>query len=113
MALNLINLHKQDDFIWDQDPDKDNPEKATVLQYRPLDAYEQAYLQDRLSTIESLPDMKPGDKPEDIMKKVQTRTEVHRAALDAVRIACTGFTNVFDADTGKAVEFETAGRRRC
>jgi hypothetical protein len=107
MALNLVNLHKQSDFIWAEDPDKDDPEKATVLQYRPLDAYEQAYLQDRVSTIESMPDMKPGDKPEDIMKNVKTRTEVHRVAVDAIRIACTGFTNVFDADTDQPVEFET------
>jgi nitrite reductase/ring-hydroxylating ferredoxin subunit len=116
MALRLVNLHKQEEFTPASDPDK-GTDDATVFYHRPLDAYEMAYLRDRLSTIEKMPEMKPGMSPEDMMAGMQTRTEVHKAAVDAVQIACTGFVNVFDLETGAPIEWESeakniAGRTR-
>jgi hypothetical protein len=107
MALKLVNLHKQDEFIPSDDPDKNNPELATKFFYRPLDAYEQAYLNDRLNTIESMPNLAPGVSPEEAMKDMKTRTEAYKVSVECLRIACTGFQNLFDADTGNLVEYET------
>jgi hypothetical protein len=107
MALRLVNLHKQYEFTPSTDPDKDNPDQASVFQHRPLDSYEQAYLQDRISTIEKMPDMQSGKSPEELMKEMETRTEVHKVAVDCMRIACTGIRNVFDDATGAPVEYDT------
>lgn len=106
MALKLINLHTQSTFVWSQDPAKGTDEE-TRFQYRPLDAYEQAYLQDRISTIEKLPEgLTPGMSAQEVMAKTQTRTEVNKVAVEAVRIACTGFDNLQDHE-GNPVVFET------
>lgn len=93
MALRMINLHTVSTFVWSKDPGK-GTEDETVFEFRPLDAYEQAYLQDRLSTIESMPAVDNNTSPEELMKQVKTRTEVHKVAIEAVRIACTGFLNL-------------------
>jgi hypothetical protein len=102
MAVKMINLHKVLTFEYSKDPDK-GTENATRFQYRALDSYEQAYLQDRISTMENMP--VGGEVTEEAMKQVRTRTEVHKVAIEAVRIACTGFDNLFD-DEGKPVEFK-------
>jgi hypothetical protein len=101
-----MNLHKQDEFIWSKDPDKNNPEKATVVTYRPLDGYEQAYLQDRVSQIEVIGG-KAGMKPEEMLANSTTRTEVHKVAYDALRIAATGITNLLEDDNKTPVPFAT------
>lgn len=105
MALRMINLHTVNTFVWSKDPGK-GTEDETKFEYRPLDAYEQAYLQDRLSTIESMPVMREGMDPAELMKQVKTRTEVHKVAIDAVRIACTGFENLQD-EAGNLQEYQT------
>lgn len=97
MALRMINLHTVNTFEWSKDPDK-GTDNATKFDYRALDAYEQAFLQDRISTIESMPTLTDGMSSEEIMSKVKTRTEVHKVAIDAVRLACTGFTNLEKPD---------------
>lgn len=105
MALRLVNLHKQETFVWSQDPAAGSDEE-TRFHYRALDAYEQAYLQDRLSTIERMPTMKAGESQEDMMSRVKTQTEVHKVAIEAVRIATTGIENLQD-DAGDPVEYKT------
>lgn len=105
MALRLVNLHKQENFVWDQDPGKGTADE-TRFQYRALDAYEQAYLQDRLSTIKNMPTPMAGESNADLAKRVETQTEVHRVAIEAMRIACTGFENLEDHE-GNPVEYKT------
>ena len=107
MALRLVNLHKQEEFRPSADPDRDNDELATKFFHRPLDAYEQAYLQDRISTIEKLPAGMQSMSPQEVMANATTRTEVHRVAVECVRLACTGFENLLDDETGQPIEYET------
>ena len=103
MALRLVNLQKQETFVFSQDPGK-GTEDETRFHYRALDAYEQAYLQDRINTIENLTAMAPGETVQDVVKRTKTQTEIHKVAIEAFRIATTSFENLED-DTGELVEF--------
>lgn len=108
MAVRVVNLTKTIQWEWDQDPDK-GTDNATKFEFRPLDAYEQAYLNDRLTSMEG-GGTPAGTTEEEILESLQTanmRTEVFKVAVEAFRIACIGITNLQD-EAGEPVEFKRA-----
>lgn len=120
MALRVANLTSTFEFIWDEDPDKDDEAKATVFILGYLDAYDQAYLSDRMTTFESGSMRAPheGETKEEVAIKAMSsaRLETYKAAVDATQMCLKGFRNLQDVD-GKPLEFTTvhqvfAGRER-
>lgn len=117
MAVRQRNLQKIETFVWTQDPDYrpdgNHAEGVTKFQWRVLDAYESAYLKDRLTTVEKLPtginletlDLTDPKQVTALMSQTKTRTEVNKIALEAVRISCVGFENYLDKE-GNPVVFE-------
>lgn len=105
MAVRIVNLTKTSTWQWEKDPDF-GTEEATTFTFRPLDGYEQAYLNDRLTSLEGTP---KGDTEEEVMESManqSVRTEMFKVALDAFRIALVDVTNLQDED-GNVIEFKT------
>jgi len=120
MAIRVANLTKTFDFIWDQDPDKDDPKKATVFELGYLDAYDHAYINDRMTSFDGEV-TSTGTTEAEIEMAIMTqlsqrRVETYKAAVLTARLAIRGVRNIQD-DEGKQVELQmvddfVAGRKR-
>ncbi len=104
MAVRVVNLTKTAPWEWDGDPDK-GTDDATKFEFRPLDGYEQAYLNDRLTSMEGSPS---GETEEEIAASIEAqnmRTEMFKVAQEALRIATVNIENLQDED-GNVIEFK-------
>lgn len=115
MAIRISNLMKTIDFEWDKDPDK-GTDKASVWRLRTLDAYEQAWINDRMTTMEDA-DFSGIDLTDEAAAEAAvgramstSRVEAYKAAINATRIALVEVINVFD-DDGEPVELKMVHER--
>ena len=105
MAVRIVNLTKTSTWQWDKDPDFGTDE-ATTFTFRPLDGYEQAYLNDRLTSMEGTPSGNTEAEIAESMANQSVRTEMFKVALEAFRLALVDVTNLLDED-GNTIEFKT------
>jgi hypothetical protein len=119
MAIRIANLTKTFDFIWDQDPDKDDPKKATVFKLGYLDSYDRAYLSDHIASFDGgfkVPTETVTADQATAHNQEHMRLETYRTAVDAMQLCLRGVENALDDDgkpiTLAMVPLNFAGRTR-
>ena len=108
MAIRIANLMKTVDWSWDGDPDHGTDE-ATVLKFRYLDSYEQAFLQDKMAQINVANLRGQTMTEEEVEANTSVKTSIFTVAVDAVGIALVEAKNLFD-DEGDELTVEMVSR---